>query len=377
ATLSIQAELLETKAQLHDKQIVFDNILEGTMAGYWDWMIQEETEYLSPTFKQMFGYEDHELENSPLTWQRLIHPDDLPGVFEIFNKHVATKGAYPYDCEVRYFHKDGSIVWVFCRGKVIEWDEQGQPVRMVGSHVDITKLKQVERLENYNRLLEQKNSELEQFAYVASHDLQEPLRTITSFVEIFAEDHLDKLDAEGQRQLNYITQAAGRMSDLVKDLLDYSRLGKDRYLTDVDLKKVVNDIIKDIAKNIEESKVLLNVDALPTIRAYPHEIRVLFQNLLTNAIKFNNPDERPVVNITFAEEEKHWVFRVKDNGIGIAPKHQERIFVIFQRLHNQSVYEGTGIGLAQCKKIVELHRGEIGVVSEKGAGSTFFFTIPK
>ncbi len=127
-----------------DWKVMFEAILEGTMAGYWDWHIPEDYEYMSPTFKQMFGYEDHEIPNNPKAWQILIHPDDLPGVFQVFEEHVQSRGKIPFENIVRYYHKDGSIIWVFCRGKVIEWDHHGNPQRMVGSHVDITELKEAQ-----------------------------------------------------------------------------------------------------------------------------------------------------------------------------------------------------------------------------------------
>lgn len=136
-----KAELEETKQQLGEKTLVLETVLESTLAGYWDWSIQEGTEYLSPTFKSMFGYEDHELPNSPDSWQKIIHPDDLPYVLECFARHVESRGAIPYDNEVRYFHKNGSIVNVMCKGEVIEWSDSGEPLRMIGSHVDITSLK--------------------------------------------------------------------------------------------------------------------------------------------------------------------------------------------------------------------------------------------
>ena len=136
-----EREVDEVRTELGERTLVLETVLESTLAGYWDWSIQEGTEYLSPTFKSMFGYEDHELPNSPDSWQKIIHPDDLPFVLECFARHVETKGEYPYDNEVRYFHKNGSIVWVLCKGKVIEWNDKGEPLRMIGSHIDITNMK--------------------------------------------------------------------------------------------------------------------------------------------------------------------------------------------------------------------------------------------
>lgn len=161
-SLNVETELAQKlQSELSDLKMVFRTVMEASMAGWWDWRIKDNTEYLSPTLKSMFGYEDHEMDNSPESWQKIIHPDDLPGVFDLFNQHVASKGKIPFDNTVRYFHKSGSIVWVFCRGHVVEWDDNDQPIRMVGTHVDITKLKQTEEelkinvmeLENINDLM--------------------------------------------------------------------------------------------------------------------------------------------------------------------------------------------------------------------------------
>lgn len=365
------------KQKLEEKQIVFDNILEGTLAGYWDWFVQEDREYLSPTFKKMFGYEDHELENTPSTWQRLIHPDDLAVVFENFDKHVASKGAYPFKSEVRYNHKDGSIVWVYCQGKVIEWDKKWNPIRMVGCHVNITSLKKAESTQRYALKLEQKNKELEQFAYVASHDLQEPLRTVSSFVELLNEQYIGKLEGNAPLYLGFISQATKRMSSLIKGLLDHSLLGKNEKLADVDCAKQIASIEADLTQIIVETNTTITAELLPVIKGYKTELRLLFQNLICNAIKFRKPEFDPVINIKVKDKGDRWLFSVSDNGIGIDPQYKDRIFLIFQRLHLKREYEGNGIGLAHCKKIIDLHNGELWLESELGLGSTFYFTIDK
>ncbi|MCS3796779.1 PAS domain S-box protein [Niastella sp. OAS944] len=223
--------------------------------------------------------------------------------------------------------------------------------------------------------LEIKNKELEQFAYVASHDLQEPLRTTSSFVELLRKQYYNKIDANADRYINYVIQASDRMKTLIKDLLDYSRIGREKQFEPVDCNVTFTEVLADLAKVIKENKAVITAEKLPVVKAFPTELKLLFQNLISNSIKFQKEGIAPQIDISASKENGHWHFRFRDNGIGIDKQYQQRIFIIFQRLHNRSVYEGSGIGLAHCKKIVELHGGSIWVESEASKGSTFHFTI--
>lgn len=229
--------------------------------------------------------------------------------------------------------------------------------------------------------LERQNKELEQFAYIASHDLQEPLHTVTSFADFMYEDYADVLDDEGKDNLTYIKNGCDRMGVLIKSLLDYSRIGSERKLEYKDSKEIVNTIIEDFNALITETEAKITFGKMPMILAYSTELRMLFQNIISNAIKFRKPNTIPRVRIEGekldgTEEYSHrWMFKIKDNGIGIANEHQKKIFDIFQRLHTRENYEGTGIGLAHCKKVVMFHHGEIWVNSAVGKGTTFNFTI--
>lgn len=371
-----EEEIENLQKEIQEQKSVFDTILEGSLAGYWDWYIQDDYEYMSPTFKKMFGYKDHEIENVPTAWQEIVHQDDLPKVFETFNEHINSKGKIPYDNEVRYHHKDGSVVWVYCRGQVIEWDDEGNPLRMVGCHVDITPLKKVQELSLRNKELNAKNKELEQFTYIASHDLQEPLRTVRSFAHLLEERYADKLDKTGVKFTQYINQSAERMSDLIKALLDHSRIGKKVNLKKVSVENILVSTKNDLFALLKETNAQINFNKMPCLYVYPVEFKLLLQNLIRNAIKFQPSGNQPVINITAQKEKDNWKFAVQDNGIGIQNNQLEEIFVIFRRLHLRSEYAGTGIGLAHCKKIVELHNGKIWAESEVGKGSTFYFTIP-
>jgi len=232
-----------------------------------------------------------------------------------------------------------------------------------------------ERL-RYEDKLKKSNEELEQFAYVASHDLQEPLRKIASFSELLSLQYKGRLDADTDRYLEYIIDGAYRMHAQIRELLEYSRIdsrGKEFSLTDCN--EVLSGTLKNIHLAIDEAGAAITHDPLPTVNADGVQLGQVFQNLILNAVKFRGT-ETPQVHISAEQREKELIFSVKDNGIGIAPEYVERIFVMFQRLHTRAEYPGTGLGLSICKKIVERHKGRIWVESEPGKGSTFRFTIP-
>lgn len=223
--------------------------------------------------------------------------------------------------------------------------------------------------------LERKNKELEQFAYVASHDLQEPLRTTSGFAELLQRRYKGKLDEKADTYLSYILTSADRMKILIKDLLDYSRIGRKKEKELIDCNTLLNNLKIDLHEAIRESNARIISDTLPVIYGYPTEIKQLFQNLLLNAMKFRKKDTAAEIHLSVVKTNDQWQFSFKDNGIGIEEQYWDRIFIIFQRLHTRTQYEGSGIGLAHCKKIAELHGGKIWVESQYGNGSTFHFTI--
>jgi light-regulated signal transduction histidine kinase (bacteriophytochrome) len=245
----------------------------------------------------------------------------------------------------------------------------------LGIATDLTQIKAAEEsLRNY-AALEAKNKEIEQFTYIASHDLQEPLRTVVSFVELLQKNNVDQLDDMGRQCVQYIAQSTGRMQELIKGLLFYSRIGRERRLQKIDCNVLIQDVQQDLEAAIAESGASLEIGNLPVLNAYPLELKLLFQNLLSNALKFRKPGEKPHIVVSANHVDGKWTFAFRDNGIGIADKYKERIFILFQTLHNKNEYTGTGIGLAHCKKIVELHNGKIWVESGPDGGSTFYFTI--
>jgi len=226
-----------------------------------------------------------------------------------------------------------------------------------------------------NKELETKNKELEQFAYVASHDLQEPLRTISGFVELFQKKYKGNLDENADKYLDYIVSSSSRMKVLITDLLEYSRIGRNREIESVDCNMILMEVLLDLDAAIKETQADIRSEHLPIVMGYSMEIKQLFQNLIFNAIKFRKKDVNPSIRISATKEKDSFHFAIADNGIGIAKEHHERIFIIFQRLHNRTEYEGSGIGLSHCKKIIDLHKGRIWLESEPGVGTTFNFTI--
>ncbi len=226
------------------------------------------------------------------------------------------------------------------------------------------------------KVLEDRNRQLEHFTYVASHDLKEPLRTIKSFSSLLQKQYQKQLDDNASKFFDFITKAAHRMDELIAGLLLHSRIGAEIVLEKVDCDTLVNNVIMDIGGSINNRSAIIQKKRLPTINAYRLELGQVFLNLITNGLKFQQPGNQPIINISFTKDDKGHTFCIKDNGIGFEDAYAEKIFIIFKRLHTRSAYEGTGIGLANCKKIIEMHNGKIWVKSTPGKGSSFFFFIP-
>lgn len=231
-------------------------------------------------------------------------------------------------------------------------------------------------LQEYTRELKIKNQELEQFAYVASHDLQEPLRMIASFTQLLAKRYYDKIDADANEYINFALEGTQRMQALINDLLDYSRVGRRNNPDNIlNLEEIIEAVLHNLSTKIEETNAMITYDDMPMAKGDRTQTIQLFQNLIANAVKFRKPNERPMIHIGIQEKDGQWQVCIRDNGIGFEMEHYERIFNIFQRLHTREEFPGTGIGLALCKKIVESHGGQIWASSAPGKGTTFYFTM--
>ncbi len=361
------AELLET--ELHFRYIL-DNLMEGAQIIGFDWKYK----YVNDAFLKHSKYSREELMNHTVM-------EKYPGIetteiFKVYKKCFTERIAIHLENE--FVFPDGSIGW-------FDLSFQPVPEGVFILSMDITHRKKSEILlkELYTVLekrateLQASNTELERFAYVASHDLQEPLRMVSSFLHLLEKKLEGKLDDSGKQYIDFAVDGAERMKRLIQDLLQYSRVGTSKEsITVVDCNEIMKTVRSVLSLSIQETGATLLVEKLPVINAVQPQMQQLFQNLVSNALKYHS-NVPPVIEVGCTEKELFWEFFVKDNGIGIDPKFFDKVFIIFQRLHNKTEYAGTGIGLSICKKIVERHGGTIRIDSAIGQGATFYFTIPK
>ena len=339
------------------------------------------TENFSVTFAtkntlEQLGYEPGEFLENPGLWVECIHSDDMEKVYSGFPK-LFEKGLYT--CEYRFKRKSGEYIWVQNVLKLIHEDDNNQSVEIIGCLIDISERKLVEeQLVHKTEELERSNAELEHFAYIASHDLQEPLRAISSYLQLIErKSYFETFDEKGKDYFERVIKGAKRMQDMINDLLQYSRVvsNRDKFTT-CDCNELVGEAISNLRVLIKETGATVNVGPMPAVNGNQNQLVRVFQNIIGNGLKFRKENEPPVIDVKAARENSRWIFSFRDNGIGIKEESKERIFEIFQRLNARDKYPGTGIGLAVCKKAISNHGGEIWVESEFGKGSTFLFSIP-
>ncbi len=328
--------------------------------------------YISPSVKRALGYTRKELIGK--SGFEFVHPADLPGVKTVFDQAIPTPD-YSSKLDVRYMHKDGSWLFFEVIGKNLLYNPTVSGI-VINSR-DITERKKAEEeLHQLTEELKRSNADLQQFAYAASHDLQEPLRVVAGFVKLLEKRYKSRLDEKADEYIEFTVEGVKRMQLLIKDLLTYSQVEtKGKTFGPAICSVALEQALYNLHFAIEESSAEVTYDLLPTVNGDLSQLTSLFQNLIGNAIKFRS-EKKLKIHISAERRGAEWIFSVRDNGIGIDPKYAERIFVIFQRLHSRDEYAGTGIGLSICKKIVERHGGRIWVESEAGKGSIFYFTIP-
>ncbi len=360
-------------------------IQQGSLDGVWYWDLEKpDQEWMSPEFWRLFGIDPATMPHSPDAWQEMIFPEDLEVALENFNKHCADP-AHPYDQIVRYKHADGSTVWVRCRGIAIR-DTDGRAIRMLGAHNDITAIKNAEEAARKDReVARHVSEELRLFAYAVSHDMKSPANTISALLSEINASYGDTFDDDMKSLISMCEKTSARMRILIEDLLNFTRtIGEqdhdhEHLYQQVNLNEVAEGILADLKTDIERSKARISVEKLPTVYAYPSQMRGLMQNLISNAIKFRRANVVPIISVRPLEAKgsDQLGFTVEDNGIGIAEEHREDIFAIFTRLNLRNQYQGSGLGLAICKRIVMQHKGDIFVECSPSGGSVFTVKLPK
>lgn len=358
---------------------IFRFLQDGSLDGLWYWDLKEpDNEWMSDQLWRVLGHDPDAMEHSPRAWQDLIHPQDLQTALANLDAHIADPD-HPCDQVVRYTAADGTLRWVRCRGIVIR-DDQGVPHRMLGAHNDLTQLMRtkaelaarVQELEAAQAELQVSNQALRRFVSIVSHDLREPARTLRSFSDLLERRCGDQLDARGAVYLEHLQGGSVRLTEMLGALTTLSRLATQPARADqVDLDQLLREIVDDLAVAIAGSGAVVEIAPLGHVQGDAALLRVLFQNLVANGIKFARPDTPPTVRV-FRERD---AICVQDDGIGIPDTAGRRIFAPFARLHARGTYEGTGMGLSLCNQVVELHRGHLDYRSTDGHGVTFVVTL--
>lgn len=372
-----------TEMKLAQEEIVKSNerflkVSEATNDAIWDFDVSNNVLWWGKGFWTLFGYDPDEFRPSIDKLIGLIHADDRGRVASRIQEYMSDGISVNWHEEYRFLKSDGNYAYVIDRAIFIR-DQHGVVIRVVGAMTDISYMKEYEEsLLELNKQLELSNAELERFAYVASHDLQEPLRMVSSFLTLLEKKYGDVFDDKARQYIHYARDGAVRMRQIILDLLEFSRVGKhNERLKEIDPKDILKDVFALHRKLIEEKSAKITVGELPIINTYRSPLLQVFQNLVGNALKYSKAGQPLEVKILGTELADTWEFSITDNGIGIDAEYHDKIFVIFQRLHRRDEYGGTGMGLAIVKKILEDFGGEIRVESELGVGSTFTFRIPK
>ena len=398
--------------------------VEGAGLGLWDQDFVSDKIVRNERWSQMLGYDIGEIEQNRSAWRELIHPDDLDFLEKSIQEHEKGKTS-TFDIEHRMRTKNNEWKWIHNWGRVVERDSKGLPIRALGVHLDITERKRAEKeidnksqelgkqikisegqriatlsvmsdlnqttkeLKIYqNQLedlvkertgrLEEANKELEAFSYSVSHDLRAPLRAINGFTKILVEDHASKLDKEGIRIGSVIQQNANKMGKLIDDLLAFSRMGRSSLNpSKIDMKNMVKSMFYEVTNEEQRKRIKLNIADLPKIDGDTIMMRQVWINLISNAVKFSSHKKQTVISVTSSKENNKITYCIKDNGAGFNMKYVDKVFGVFQRLHDEKEFEGTGVGMALTKRIISRHNGNIWAKGIVDKGAEFYFSLPE
>ena len=373
ARKQVELELARYAADLQESQDQLRDVIETTGAGYFHLSLDAVHGTVSRRGAEILGFPTHEIPSLlgiAAEAQERVHPDDLEGLLAAFLGFIETISERSV-MEFRVRTSEGGWRWVQAIGTSARRDESGRVVELAGFLFDIDKRKRAEVA------LQRSNQELQRFAYVASHDLQEPLRAIVSFSQLLERRYRGQLDADADDFIGFIVEGGQRMQTLILDLLALSRIETQaRTPEPTDAAAVLADVARSMAPSLEEASAVLEIGDLPVVMADVTQLEQVFTNLVGNAIKYRHPDRAAVVRVSSCRAGPMVVFSVQDNGIGIEPQYHDRVFEMFQRLHTHQEFQGTGIGLAVVRRIVERHGGRVRIESVLGEGSTFSFTLP-
>ena len=387
---SLEQRVEERTAALRDSEERLRLTMEAVHIGSWDWDVQHDIWNPSPMYYTMLGYEPKAGPGDRQEWLARVHPDDRAYVAEIIQE-VLTRELKEYQYEARLRHADGTYRWQEVRGVGIQRDERGHVTRMLGIRMDITEYKRAEEeIRTLNQELEQRvaartaqleasNKELEAFSYSVSHDMRAPLRHIDGFLELLHKRIAESLDAQSQHYMDTIADSARRMGLLIDDLLSFSRMGRHELSTQpVDLVSLVREVIQELQPETEGRNIHWQIADLPIVNGDRAMLRVVLVNLLANAIKFTRPRAQAEIEIGCRPGAgSDGVIFVRDNGVGFDMQYADKLFGVFQRLHRTEDFEGTGIGLANVRRIINRHGGRTWAEGQVNQGATFYFALPQ
>ncbi|MFN3997666.1 ATP-binding protein [Algoriphagus sp.] len=375
-----QPALLRKKLEEQSKEILaanerFELATKATSDVIWDWDIVNNKTYRSDLFFQLLGYDESDQIGNNDFFISIIHPQDIDQVNKNLEETLQSSGLF-WEQEFRIKKADNSYAFINDKGYILR-NVNGEAIRMIGATQDISKRKNAEiELLEANKSLANVNQELKIFAFLASHDMREPLRMISSFLTLLQKKYSTELDQKANQYINFAIDGSKRLTILINDLLEYSKVGFDpNNLEKIDTNELLKEVLSLKSDIIRESDAEIILEDLPSIWGIRTPIQILFQNLIGNALKYKNLEVKPIIRISGSVGKDFLEFSIEDNGIGIEAEYLEHIFGILNRLHSKEMYPGTGMGLATCRKIVTQHGGEIWAESELGVGSKFLFTL--